>query len=178
MTTLTLIVVIIVLLGNLGILYLPFDKKKKAVLSLISVVVLAICVLSCNAHKKEVPVLMREKIAKAENPQGQKAMMATFNLSEEQLNTKEDNPTPIEFGVTVVLVFALVFTPILINAVRDQDEKTTKKVHQKALILNALAVLLVLSLYYGLKLTIVPWIKKSQRDKTLRDIKKAHLALC
>lgn len=178
MATTTLIVVIIVLLGNLGILYLPFDKKKKAVLSLISTAVLVICALSCNAQKNEIPVMMREKIAKAENQQGQKAMMATFNLSEEKLNTKEDNPTPIEIGVSVVLVFALVFTPLLIYVVKDQDEKTTKKVHQKALILNALAVLLVLSLYYGLKLTIVPWIKKSQRDKTLRDIKKAHLALC
>jgi 4-amino-4-deoxy-L-arabinose transferase-like glycosyltransferase len=169
MTTFTLLVVIIVLTCNLAILYLPFDNKKKVQLSLIVAAGLLICCVSYNVGKNEVPVHIKEKIAQTENIEAQKSMMATFNVTEGQLNTTTETPTYIEFGVTVMLVLALVFTPLLIVAVRDENNDTIKEVHLVALTLNALACGLLLSLYYGLKIPTIPYVKmkKSEEGETL-----------
>jgi len=167
MTAFTLIVVIIFLTANLAILYLPFDKSKKAVLSLISLGVLFVFSLSHNALNYKVPVQMSEKIRLADNNVAQKSMMATFKVSEEQLNTTKKMPTPIELGVTISIILALVFTPLLLNAVRDEDDRSAKKVHKIVFSLNAVACGLLLSRYYGLELTIVPWFKKTaEKPKT------------
>lgn len=166
MTAFTLIVVIIFLTANLAILYLPFDKSKKAVLSLISLGVLFVFSLSHNALNYKVPVQMSEKIVLADNNVAQKSMMATFKVSEEQLNTTKKMPTPIELGVTISVILALVFTPLLLNAVKE-DDRSAKKVHKIVFSLNAVACGLLLSLYYGLELTIVPWFKKTaEKPKT------------
>lgn len=166
MTAFTLIVVIIFLTANLAILYLPFDKSKKAVLSLISLGVLFVFSLSHNALNYKVPVQMSEKIVLADNNVAQRSMMATFKVSEEQLNTTKKMPTPIELGVTISVILALVFTPLLLNAVKE-DDMCAKKVHKIVFSLNAVACGLLLSLYYGLELTIVPWFKKTaEKPKT------------
>ena len=92
------------------------------------------------------------------------AMMAAFNVTEEQLYA-EPRPTepltPIETGVSVVVVLALVFTPILLNAARENnDDSTAKTVHREVFTLNIVASILMLSLYFGLKLTIMPFYNK------------------
>ena len=167
MTTYALIVVIIILTCNLAILYLPFNKQKKAVLSSVTVGFLVVACLAQNAWNNEVPVLVREKIVNADNPAAQRAMMTTFNISEEKLNTETTTPTPIELGVAVMLVLALVFTPLLTYVVRDCDNLTAKKVQQIAFSLSAVACALVLSLYYGLELMLVPWYKKRRKKGNL-----------
>ena len=184
MTTIVLLVVIIVLTCNLAILYLPFEKRKKEMLSLITVGILFICCLGYNARNNKVPVQLCNKIISIDNPYAQKSMMATFNISEVEMqnlsektrsasldellqSTTHKLPALISFGVTVVLIFALVFTPLLIFAVRKNDDKDVKKIHQIAFCLNVVAAACLLSLYYGLKLALVPWIKKSDEEKSL-----------
>ena len=165
MATTVLIVVIIVLTSNLAILYLPFDKKRKAQLSLVIIGALVIFCLSHNAWNNETPVQIREKIVMIQDAQVKKSMMATFNVTEETLNIQQTAHTPIENGVAVVLVLALVFTPILLHVVVDNDDKQVKKVHLLAFTLNVVASAFLLSLYFGLKLTIIPWIKKNREKK-------------
>ena len=160
MTTFALIVVIIALTGNLAILYLPFDKMKKAKLSAVVWVGLTVCAVFFNAQEDNIPVILKDKIAQTKNPESRKAMMATFNITEEKLNTQTEMPTPIELGVTLLLISALVFTPILLSVVRDGNDTTAKKVHQAAFSINVVACAFLLSLHYGLELTIVPWYKK------------------
>ncbi|MEE6207330.1 MAG: hypothetical protein VZR95_04675 [Alphaproteobacteria bacterium] len=169
MTTWTLVVVIIVLTCNLGILYLPFDKKKKQVFSLIAAAFLLVCCFSHNALNNEVPVPIREKIQTTDNLEAKKAMMAAFSVTEEQLNATTEMPTYIELGVTVMLVLALVFTPLLLHVVREHDDETVKEVQLVAFTLNALACGLLLSLYYGLKIPTILYVKmkKSEEGKTL-----------
>ena len=172
MATLTLIVVIVFLTANLAILYLPFDKTKKAMLSAVSIGLLTVCCLAHSAWNNEIPVHICEKIKNAPNVEAQRSMMATFNVSEEMLNNHTtapaEMPTPIEFGVafvvTVILIAALVFTPLLLLVARD-DDNTAKKVHRIAFSLNILASGFLLSLYYGLELPILPWIKKTSETK-------------
>ena len=65
-----------------------------------------------------------------------------------------------ETGVAVVVVLALMFTPILLNAVKDNDDATVKTVHREVFTLNIVASILMLSLYFGLKLTIMPFYNK------------------
>lgn len=173
MATLTLIVVIVFLTANLAILYLPFDKTKRAMLSAISVGLLTVCGLAHGAWNNEIPVHICEKIKHAPNVEAQRSMMATFNVSEEMLNNHTaapaEMPTPIEFGmafvVTVILIAALVFTPLLLLVARNDDDATAKKVHRIAFSLNILASGFLLSLYYGLELPILPWIKKTSETK-------------
>lgn len=174
MTTFTLTVVIIVLTCNLAILYLPFDKKKKAKLGLITGAFGVICALSYNAWNHEAPVYAKEIAAR--NETAQKAMMATFNVAEEKLDINTSKPTPIEQGVSIVLAFALVFTPLLLHVVKDNNDKETEMVHKVTFTLNAVASALLLSLYFGLKLTIVPWIKTSVRNKLSPMSVKEELA--
>lgn len=168
MATQVLIVVVVLVTCNLAILYLPFDKKMKALLGLIVAGVLVVCCLSHNAQNNDVPVYLSEKIAHMDNKSAQRSMMATFNISEEKLSTQNNMPTPIELGVTIVLVLALVSTPMLLSVAKDENENTAKKVHDVAFFLNMLAGLSMLSLYYGLKLPILPWNKKAlEKGKTL-----------
>ena len=100
-----------------------------------------------------------------QDAQVKKSMMATFNVTEETLNIQQTAHTPIENGVAVVLVLALVFTPILLHVVVDNDDKQVKKVHLLAFTLNVVASAFLLSLYFGLKLTIIHWIKKNREKK-------------
>lgn len=167
MATLTLIVVIVLLTCNAAILYLPFDKHKRSILSWVVAGVLAVCCLAQNAWNNEIPVLMREKVIKLENVSVQKSMMATFNVSEEKLNPQTEMPTPIELGGTILLVFALVFTPLLVHVAKFQDDNEAKEVHQWALTLCIAACVYLLSLYYGLKLAVMPFYNKVLgKDKT------------
>ena len=166
-TTMTLIVVIVVLVWNLGVLYLPFDKRMKARLSLGSfALLLMFCV--CNANKGDEPkqhVYRQIVWQKARNPQAAQAMMAAFNVSEEELNTEAQKPTPIEAMVYSLLALALI-TPLLINVVvmEKEDDKATEKELQLIFALNVVAAACLFSLYYGLKLAIVPWIKKKSME--------------
>ena len=68
MATITLIVVIIVLTCNMAILYLPFDKKKKAILSLGVVGIMVVGGLAHNAQTESVPVILEERIANIPDP--------------------------------------------------------------------------------------------------------------
>lgn len=174
MATTTLIVVIVILTWNLAILYLPFTQRMKAKLSLGSVALLLMfCV--CNANKGDEPrqnVYRQIAWQKAHNPQAAQAMMTAFNVSEEEFNTKANKPTPIEAMVYSLLALALL-TPLLVNVVimDSDDEQKTEKGLQWIFALNVVAAACLLSLFYGLKLTLVPWYKKVLKEE------KSSLAL-
>lgn len=168
MTTLALATVIVILVWNLAFLYLPFAKRMKAKLSLVSFAILVgFCVFNMNTDNDSKQGIYRQ-IAwnQSRNPETAKAMMAAFNVSENELRANE--PTPIEAGVFAVLAVAIL-TPLLVNvAICDSDDdKRTDKELQWLLALNIVASALLLSLYYGLKLSVVPWIsKKLMEGKT------------
>jgi hypothetical protein len=163
MATFTLTVVIIALTCNVALLYLLSDIKKMAMWSLVGWAGLAACLLFHNSEHYALPVIQTERIMNCKNPEGRMAMMAAFNVTEEQLYA-EPRPTepltPIETGVSVVVVLALVVTPILLNVVKDNDDSTAKTVHCEVFTLNIVASILMLSLYFGLKLTIMPFYNK------------------
>ena len=165
MATITLIVVIIVLTCNMAILYLPFDKKKKAILSLGVVGIMVVGGLAHNAQTESVPVILEERIANIPDPVAQQAVMARFNVSVRELNKTTAIQTPIELSVAFVLIFALVFTPILINVAKNNDDVTAMKVHLLAFSLSAVACALLLSLQFGLELTLLPWYKKTLKEE-------------
>ena len=64
-----------------------------------------------------------------------------------------------------MLIFALVFTPILMNVAKNNDDVTAMKVHQLAFSLSAVACALLLSLQFGLELTLLPWYKKTLKEE-------------
>ncbi|MBR1756902.1 MAG: hypothetical protein IJ738_05010 [Alphaproteobacteria bacterium] len=174
MATFTLTVVIIGLTCNVALLYLLSDIKKMAVWSLVGWGILAACLLSHNSEQYALPVLHTEKILNCPNPEGRMAMMAAFNITEEQLyaEPKSTEPmTPIETGVAMVVVLALGLTPILLNVVKDNDDATVKTVHREVFTMNIVASVLMLSLYFGLKLTILPFYNK-MFGKARKDLPK------
>lgn len=168
MATTELFVVIIILVWNLAVLYLPFEKKQRARLSFISIAVLIVFCLLNNGKSNAPKPSICQQIAwnKAHHPETAKAMMAAFNISEDELTNNIKKPTPIEGMVFIVLTLALL-TPLLINVVvmEKEDDNVTKKGFQLIFALNVVASALLLSLYYGLELTIIPWIKKSEMRK-------------
>jgi small-conductance mechanosensitive channel len=182
MTTSQLIVVIIILIWNLAVSYLPFAKKVRARLSFISIAVLVVfCLLNMGTPQDSKQHIYRQ-IAwnQTHHPQTAKAMMAAFNVSEEELATKAEKPTPIEGMVFIFLALALL-TPLWINVaiIDSDDDATIEKEHQLIFVLNAVAGGLFLSLYFGLELPLIPWFKKSQEGETLRDTQKeTHIASC
>ena len=170
MTTLELTAVIVILVWNLAVLYLPFAKRMKAKLSLGSFAILIGFCVFMSSHEQDSKQHIYRQIAwnQTHHPETAKAMMAAFNVSEEELNTEAHKPTPIEAGVFAILALAIL-TPLLINvAIYDSDnDKESDKELKWLLALNIVASALLLSLYYGLKLSIVPWIsKKSMEGKT------------
>lgn len=170
MTTMHLIVVIIILTWNLAILYLPFDKKQRAKLSLISAAILMVfCLFNMNNGSNSEQHICRQ-IAwnKIHHPETAKAMMAAFNVSEEVVEA--ERPTPIEGIVSTILALALL-TPLLIYVV-VYDDKTNEKDLKLIFALNIVASVLLLSLYYGLKLTLIPWYKNSEVRKLVQNLSK------
>ena len=170
MTAIVLIVVIVFLTANLAILYLPFDKTKRAILSAISFGILTVFCGTYNACHNGIPAHIYEKIKYAPNVEAKRSMMASFNISEEKLNNyikmhEAKKPTPIELGVTLMLSVTLVLTPVLLNAVRDDKDDEAKKVYRILFSLNILASGFLLSLYYGLELPILPWAKKALKKR-------------
>lgn len=180
MATFTLTVVIIGLTCNVALLYLLSDIKKMAMWSLVGWAGLVACVFFHNSEHYALPVLQTERIMNCQNSEGRMAMMAAFNVTEEQLyaEPRQTEPlTPIETGVAVVVVLALVFTPILLNVVKDNDDSTAKTVHREVFTLNIVASILMLSLYFGLKLTIMPFYNKmfgkARKDQPITQKKLA-----
>jgi len=162
MTTLALAAVIVILVWNLAVLYLPFEKKMKARLSLVSFAILiGFGPFMCNEQDPKQDLYRKIAWHQIHNPQTAKAMMAAFNVSENELNTEAHKPTPIEARVFAILAMALI-TPFLINVVimDSDDDKETDRELKWLLVLNIVASALLLSLYFGLKLALVPWTKK------------------
>lgn len=170
MATLALATVIVILVWNLAVLYLPFEKRMKARLSLVSFAILIGFCVFMGSHEQDSKQDIYRQIVwnQTHHPEVAKAMMAAFNVSENELNTEEQKPTPIEASVFAILALALITPPLINVAIADDDsnEKTDKEL-QMLLALNIVASALLLSLYFGLKLSVVPWIsKKSMEGKT------------
>jgi len=180
MTT-TLFVVIIILTWNIAVLYLPFKKRQKVKLSVISwAILIGFCLFNIgNEVNSEQEICNKIAWMQTFNPNSAKAMMAAYNVSEEELNSKAERPTPIE-GIVFTLIAVALYTPLFLYAVvidndNDNDKKTAKGL-QLIFALNVVASALLLSLYFGLQLALFPWIKKSERLKTLPiSKKKIHL---
>lgn len=163
MATSVLIIVIITLVGNLAILFLPFGKMEKAALSGVVGIVLIVGAVASNAATGEMPFVIREKIAKAPTPEAKQFLTARFNITEAEPENKAaaETPTPIELGVSCLVGLALTLTVVLLAAVRECDDKTAKAANSAALALNVTATGFLLSLVYGLQLSLVAWIKKT-----------------
>lgn len=177
MATSISIVVIIFLIWNFAVLYLPFDKRKKAKLSAISVAVLALFALYTNARNYQIPACITA--AMVDKPAEAKlSMMASFGI-EERPSSEGKDLTPIELGVAIFVTFAVIFVPTFIGVVRnkkdDEEEEEQQHdvqvAHKIALILCSVALALLLSLYFGLKLTLLPFIK-SRGQKTAEICKE------
>lgn len=162
MTTSVLILVIIALLGNLFVLFMGFDKKDTAKFCGVISLIFAFCALGYNAQTGAVPEHIREKIKKAPTSEVKQCLMARFGITETvwSQQIEDEAQTPIELGVGALISFALVFSVIIPMIVRDSDNKTAKQANALVFALNAVAMAFLLSLAYGLQLSLLPWIKK------------------
>ncbi len=167
MATAELYVVIGALVAQLAVLYLPFNNKKKAIYSLVvfAALMLGLCLVgeSDGGNRSHLPYNYRETINR--NPYAKQTLMAAYNLTEAEIEAKQpfEEGTPIERSVNLLAMLALYFSPLFIWAARcdDTDENEMKKVHQWTFALCAVAAASLLSLYYGLQLTLVPLYKKA-----------------
>ena len=164
MTAIELCVVIGILVAYMAILYLPFDKKKKVVY--IFVVLMTATIIGMVGYDKEegknhLPYNCEEIIQR--NPYAKETLMAAYNLSEVDFEAAIPfkDVSPIEKMVGSMVAVALVCTPMLMFAVKDDTEKEIEKVQKSVFALCAVATALLLSLFYGLKLMIVPVYKKA-----------------
>ena len=167
MATPDLYVVIFALVAQLAILYLPFSKKQRGIYSAVLAVIwfLGACALGGEDREKQnphgLPVDFRYRIEI--NPQAKQSLMAMYNLTEAEIDAKqpfEEGPT-LEKTVQVLAVLPLLFAPLLLCvAIKEYNEKETEKVNKTLFALCAVGTALMLSLYFGLKLTIVPIRKK------------------
>lgn len=189
MATMTLIVVIIVLVSNLAIIYLPFSKAKKACLSLVVLSVFTFCSILYSDWNNDVPCDI-VRVAK-NSPEAKKAMMARFNISEARMdralhpelynkaNSKEYTPTQWCIGVVefVLLIAAIIFTPVMVSCCRESSDDDAEKAYNLAWTYNVLACAFVLSLYYGLELVLLPWRKKMlEKGQLFSTLPKKELA--
>ncbi len=182
-TTSVQIVVIIVLVSNLAIIYLPFSKIKKACLSLIVFFGACLCAAYINGQQGAIPLHI---VKVAHNQEAQKAMMARFNIAEASMD-RELHPEPVELRkpttvelVTVMVgsmaLIAILLTPFALAIVKDKKGDDAKKAYNLAWTCNVLACAFVLSLYYGLELIILPWRKKmSEKMQIFSTLPKKEL---
>ena len=185
MATSVQIVVIIVLVSNLAIIYLPFSKIKKACLSLVVFFGACLCATYGNGQEGAVPSHIVE--VASHGPEAKKAMMARFNISEERMN-RELNPKPVELRkpttaelvtgmVSSMALLAILMTPFSLAMVRESSDDDAKKAYNLAWTYNVLACAFVLSLYYGLELIILPWRKKMlEEGRLFSALSKKELA--
>lgn len=164
MATTVLIIVIIALLSNLIILLLPLGKEEKAALCVVVGVVFIVCAVIYNVQTGAIPSDVRERISAAPTLEAKQFLMARFGVTETALNVKSVNElkTPLELAGGVLTVLGLILTWVLVVAVKNSDNKVAQKVHRFAIVLTVAAAMYLLSLYAGLQLTIVPWIKQQR----------------
>lgn len=163
-----LYVVIGALIAQLAILYLPFSKKQRGIYSAVLAVIwfFGACALGgedCNKQNPHhLPVDFRYRIER--NPEFKQSLMAMYNLTEAEIDAKqpfEEGPT-LEKTVQILAVLPLLFAPLLLCvAINEYNEKETEKVNKGLFALCAVGTALLLSLYFGLKLTILPLYKKA-----------------
>jgi hypothetical protein len=169
MATSELYVVIGALVAQLAVLYLPFSNKKKAIYSLVvfAALLLGLRLVGENdgGTKNHLPCNYREIIAR--NPYAKQTLMAAYNMTEAEIDAKQpfEEGTPIERSVNLLAVMALYLTPLFIwAAICDKaNDDEIKKVHQWTFALCTVAAASLLSLYYGLELTVMPLYKKAFR---------------
>jgi len=169
MATAELYVVIGALVAQLAVLYLPFSNKKKAIYSLVvfAALMLGLCLVgeSDGGNRSHLPYNYRETINR--NPYAKQTLMAAYNLTEAEIEAKQpfEEGTPIERSVNLLAVMALYLTPLFIwAAICDKaNDDEIKKVHQWTFALCTVAAASLLSLYYGLQITLMPIYKKAFR---------------
>lgn len=164
-------VVIVVLVAYMAIIYFPFDKNKKLRYGVAMFIVTCIGTLVLDLsgfkvlenediNKGRLPFNYREIIQR--NPHAEQTLMAAYNVTDLEEVKPIMSGTNIEISVGAVMMSAFIFTPLLLlAAIEDCDEKKTERLHKLTFALCAVATALLLSLCYGLKLTIVPIYKKA-----------------
>lgn len=77
------------------------------------------------------------------------------------------NQTPLEQGgdfLVLILVFTGFFALAIVGNLQDAgEEKYAKQIIKKCLALTCAAMFYLLSLYAGVQLTLIPWIKKQKK---------------
>ena len=163
-------VVIGVLVAHMAVLYLPFDKKKKMKYCTVILMVTCVGVLMLGAlfgsgekEKPHLPYNYREIIAK--NPCAKQTLMAAYGMTEIELEAKQPfEEVTLGDLVQGFAVFAFSFCPlILLCGQEDDNEMKIVKTQKWVFAFCAVACAMLLSLLYGLKLTIVPIYKKAFR---------------
>ena len=160
MATTTLIIIISALVGNLIILYLPIDKLKKALLCGMIGVALLIVAIVFNAQNYSVPAIYNEKarIALSERLQANAAP---------KIEVEPQLKTPLELAGGCLIALGLTLGIFLVVAVRNSNNKEADQAHQIAKALTIIATAYVLSLYYGLELAVVAWVKKKPSEENV-----------
>ncbi len=169
MTTLTILVIIIILLGNLFILYMPFSKKEKAGFCGAASLFLGFWAIGYNAQTDHAGSFVYETIATAPTINAKQCLMARFDITETELRSRvgDEAKTAIEVGVYALVSLALVLGALLPSAVRNNDDKDAKAVYLLLIALNVTALAFLLSLAYGLQLRWLPWLKNKTVSESI-----------
>ena len=164
MATTTLVIVILALIGNFIVVILPSSKVTKAIIcGMIGVAFMVTAVIK-NAQTYPVPVMISEKIRTAPTAEAKQFLMARFNVSEAALSIKADKElkTPLEIFGGCLAVLGLILSWVLVVAVRDCDDEEAKQTYKVVQVLSLSAAIYLLSLFCGLQLSIVAWIKNKK----------------
>lgn len=164
MATTTLIIVILALLGTFTVVILPCSKFTKAVLCGMIGVVFMVAAIIKNAQTYPVPNLICEKIRTAPTIEARQYLMTRFNVSEAALSIKAENElsTPLEIFGGCLTALGLILSLVLVVAVRNCNDEEAGQTYKVVQLLTLSAVIYLLSLYMGLQLSIIAWIKNKK----------------
>lgn len=146
-----IIIISFALIGNLIMFFLPISKSKKAAIYGIISFALVIIILAKNAENYAVPAVL--------SPKAQIALADKCGKTIELTKTKTASlETPFEAtgGLFAVLSAVMAFFALM---TKTKNEEETKEVYLISLTFSAIATLYLLSLYAGLELCLVAWIK-------------------
>lgn len=176
MATTTLVIVILTLIGNLTIVSLRINKVQKALFCGMIGVVLGGCAIIHNAQTPQVPLTVLNAIRNAPSNEAKQFLVERFNVSSATPDIKAESElkTPLEIFGGLFSVLMLTLAWVLVVAVRESNDEQAGQVYTIVQMLSAAAVMYLLSLYCGLQLSVIAWIK---REKAVPVKKHAFSAL-
>lgn len=104
-----------------------------------------------------------------------KTMLAQHGETLAQAGVRLSKRTPLEQGgdmLTAIMGFTLIFAFFALDNLRGnkEDEKCARQIKLKCLALAAGVMMYLLSLYAGLQLTLIPYLKKKKHQAVQSDL--------